>query len=58
MGHNLNFNSETGNYSFFSVKEKAWHGLGQTVTDYPTIREAIQTNLFIFNQKYLNKYTK
>lgn len=42
MGHNLNFNSETGNYSFFSVKQKAWHGLGQIVTDYPTSREAIK----------------
>jgi hypothetical protein len=29
MAHNLNFNNRTGKYSFFSVKEKAWHGLGQ-----------------------------
>lgn len=42
MGHNLNFNSRTGNYSFFSVKQKAWHGLGQIVEDYPTSSEAIK----------------
>jgi phage/plasmid-like protein (TIGR03299 family) len=42
MGHNLNFNERTGNYSFFSVQEKAWHGLGQIVSDYPTSAEAIK----------------
>lgn len=41
MAHNLNFNEATGKYSFFSVKEKAWHALGQTVQDYPTSSEAI-----------------
>ncbi|TDE29332.1 DUF945 domain-containing protein [Flavobacterium ranwuense] len=42
MAHNINFNSNTGRYSFFSVKEKAWHGLGQIVQDYPTSAEAIK----------------
>lgn len=42
MAHNLNFNSRTGNYSFFSVQQKAWHGLGQIVEDYPTSEEAIR----------------
>lgn len=42
MAHNLNFNEQTGEYSFFSVKEKAWHGLGRIVSDYPTSREAIE----------------
>jgi len=42
MGHNLNFNERTGKYSFFSVQEKAWHGLGQVVTKYPTSGEAIK----------------
>jgi len=42
MAHNINFNSETGRYSFFSVKEKAWHGLGQIVDQYPTSEEAIK----------------
>ena len=41
MAHNLNFNERTGRYSFFSVQEKAWHGLGQIVTDYPTSAQAI-----------------
>jgi phage/plasmid-like protein (TIGR03299 family) len=42
MAHNLNFNEQTGRYSFFSVQQKAWHGLGQIVTDYPTSAEAIR----------------
>lgn len=42
MAHNLNYNENTGQYSFFSVKEKAWHGLGKIVQDYPTSKEAIQ----------------
>ena len=42
MAHNINFNSTTGRYSFFSVKEKAWHGLGQVVEQYPTSEEAIK----------------
>lgn len=42
MSHNLNFNEQTGKHSFFAVKEKAWHGLGQIVTDYPTSAEAIK----------------
>ncbi len=42
MAHNLNKNEETGKYSFFSTKEKAWHGLGQIVEQYPTSAEAIQ----------------
>jgi phage/plasmid-like protein (TIGR03299 family) len=42
MAHNINFNSETGRYSFFSVKEKAWHGLGQIVEQYPSSEEAIR----------------
>lgn len=42
MGHNLNFNEQTGEYSFFSVQQKAWHGLGQTVSDYPTSAAAIK----------------
>ena len=42
MAHNLNFNNRTGKYSFFSVKEKAWHNLGQIVQEYPTSEEAIK----------------
>lgn len=42
MAHNLNFNEQTGKHSFFSVKEKAWHGLGQIVQDYPTSADALK----------------
>ena len=42
MSHNINFNEQTGKHSFFSVKEKAWHRLGQIVQDYPTSAEALQ----------------
>lgn len=42
MAHNLNFNEQTGKHSFFSVKEKAWHGLGQIIQHYPTSAEAIK----------------
>ncbi|RWY47382.1 DUF945 domain-containing protein [Mucilaginibacter gilvus] len=42
MAHNLNFNQQNNEYSFFSVKEKAWHNLGRIVDRYPTSAEAIQ----------------
>ncbi|HSD06369.1 DUF932 domain-containing protein [Flavobacterium sp.] len=42
MAHNINFNEKTGRYSFFSVNQKAWHGLGQIVQQYPTSEEAIK----------------
>jgi phage/plasmid-like protein (TIGR03299 family) len=42
MAHNINFNKQTQQHSFFSVKEKAWHGLGQIVDNYPTSKEALQ----------------
>lgn len=42
MAHNIHKNVQTGHHSFLSVKEKAWHGLGQIVQDYPTSAEAIQ----------------
>jgi len=42
MAHNIHLNEQTGQHSFFSVKEKAWHGLGQIVQDYPTSAEAIK----------------
>jgi phage/plasmid-like protein (TIGR03299 family) len=41
MAHNINFNEQTGQHSFFSVKQKAWHGLGQIVEDYPTSKQAL-----------------
>jgi phage/plasmid-like protein (TIGR03299 family) len=42
MAHQLHFNDATGQHSFFSVKEKAWHGLGTIVDQYPTSKEALQ----------------
>src|SRR5674476_553441 len=42
MAHNINYNEQTGKHSFFSVKEKAWHGLGQIVEGYPTSAEALK----------------
>lgn len=41
MAHNINFNTVTEKHAFFSVKQPAWHGLGQIVENYPTSREAI-----------------
>ncbi|MBS7565496.1 DUF945 domain-containing protein [Mucilaginibacter sp. Bleaf8] len=42
MAHHLNFNEARQEYSFFSVKERAWHGLGKIVEHYPTSAEAIK----------------
>jgi phage/plasmid-like protein (TIGR03299 family) len=42
MAHNLSYNKRTGKFSFFSVKDKAWHGLGVIIQDHPTSAEAIQ----------------
>ena len=42
MAHNINYNEQTGKHSFFSTKEKAWHNLGQIITNYPTSAEAIK----------------
>nr|WP_294894460.1 DUF932 domain-containing protein [uncultured Pedobacter sp.] len=42
MAHHINYNEQTQKHSFFSVKEKAWHGLGQIVSDYPTSAEALK----------------
>lgn len=42
MAHSINFNEQAGQHSFFSVKEKAWHGLGQIIEGYPTSAEALK----------------
>lgn len=65
MAHNINYNEQTGKHSFFSVKQKAWHGLGQIVSDYPTSAEAMEyaglnftvekRPLFTVDNGYLNK---
>lgn len=58
MAHNINYNSSTGNYSFFSVKQKAWHNLGQTVQDYPTSAEAIRHAQLDYEVAKTPLYTK
>ncbi|PTQ93944.1 phage/plasmid-like protein (TIGR03299 family) [Mucilaginibacter yixingensis] len=42
MAHNLAINPQNNEYSFFSRKEKAWHGLGTIVEDYPSSAEALK----------------
>nr|WP_295933713.1 DUF932 domain-containing protein [uncultured Dyadobacter sp.] len=42
MSHNIHFNENTGKHAFFSVKEKAWHGLGQIVDGCLSSSEAIR----------------
>lgn len=41
MAHNLNI-KQNGEASFFTVKEKAWHGLGKVLNAPPTSAEAIK----------------
>jgi phage/plasmid-like protein (TIGR03299 family) len=53
MAHNINFNELTGQHSFFSVKEKPWHGLGRIVEGYPTSRQALQLAGLDFEVKKL-----
>jgi phage/plasmid-like protein (TIGR03299 family) len=49
MAHNINYNEQTQQHSFFSVQQKAWHGLGQIVEDYPTSAEALKFAGLDFN---------
>jgi len=42
MAHNLHFHADRNQYSFFSVREKAWHGLGIVVEDYPDSASALR----------------
>lgn len=42
MSHNIYYDEQTREHSFFSVKEKPWHGLGRLIQQYPTSKEALQ----------------
>ncbi len=42
MAHNLYYNEKSKEHCFFTVREKAWHGLGKVVEDHPTSAEAIK----------------
>lgn len=43
MAHNLNFNRAKQSWSFYTRKEKAWHGLGQVVEEAQNSDEVIKT---------------
>ncbi len=58
MAHNLNYNKATGRYSFFSVKQKAWHNLGQIVEQHPTSEEAIRHAGLDYEVAKMPLYTK
>jgi len=42
MAHNIYYDEQKGQHAFFSVTEKAWHGLGKIVDQYPTSAEALR----------------
>ncbi len=42
MSHNINFNEITGQYSFYSTKEKAWHNLGYISDRYEASHEVMK----------------
>jgi len=42
MAHKLNFNEASNEYSFFSKKETAWHGLGQVIQEAVNSEEALR----------------
>ncbi len=48
MAHNLTINKQ-GTADFFTVKEKAWHGLGTVLEQCPTSEEAIKIAGLDFN---------
>jgi phage/plasmid-like protein (TIGR03299 family) len=41
MPANINYNDQTNQHAFMSVKQKAWHGLGQIIDSYPTSAESL-----------------
>jgi phage/plasmid-like protein (TIGR03299 family) len=42
MAHQLHYHAARNQYSFFSVREKAWHGLGLVIEDYPDSASALR----------------
>jgi phage/plasmid-like protein (TIGR03299 family) len=44
MGHNINYNEQTGKYSFYSLKEKAWHSFGQISQQKLSSREVMEAS--------------
>jgi phage/plasmid-like protein (TIGR03299 family) len=42
MAHNIEYNANRRSHSFFSLRERAWHGLGSIVETAPTSEQAIK----------------
>jgi phage/plasmid-like protein (TIGR03299 family) len=42
MAHNLHFNPLRNEHSFFTIQEKAWHGLGKVIEHYPNSEMALR----------------
>ncbi len=42
MAHNIEYNDAKGTFSFYSLKESAWHGLGQIVDQAETPGEVLK----------------
>lgn len=42
MAHNIHFNEQTNEHSFFSVQQKPWHGLGKVVANYHTSKKVLE----------------
>jgi len=51
MAHNLNYNEQTGKYSFYSLKEKAWHSFGQISDKQLNSREVLIQSQLAFPVK-------
>lgn len=58
MGHNIEYNARRGRHSFFSLKEPAWHGLGQIVQDAVTSEQAIKLAGLDFTVEKREVFTK
>src|SRR5206468_3252271 len=48
MGHNMNFNEQTGKYSFYTVKQKAWWDGGHVSDKYENSREVLKKSQLDF----------
>ncbi|MBS1532551.1 MAG: DUF945 domain-containing protein [Bacteroidetes bacterium] len=49
MAHELNFNEQTGRYSFYSLREKAWHELGQVSDKELNSRQVLEQAQLAYN---------
>lgn len=59
MGHNLNYNEQTGKYSFYSLREKAWHCFGQiseTALSSKEVIEQAQLNYIVEKAPHIYRF--